>query len=98
MLAYLSSFRIRGVKNPLFIVFAEGQPVEHLGLRNISSTSASLDQVMKAVPEELAFRHKGLLESAILAMADWSQSILGINVLNLEVLSSNFAAFKLNKV
>ena len=92
---YLTSRSIGDNRNLLFIIFASGQPIGHLGLSKISGSTAHLDQVMKAIPKNFPSKHPGLMESSIKVLANWSAITLGLKVLKLEVISSNVAAIRL---
>lgn len=92
---YLTSRSIRDNRNLLFIIFVSGQPIGHLGLSQISGSTAHLDQVMKAIPKNFPPKHPGLMESSIKVLGNWSAITLGLKVLKLEVISSNVAAIKL---
>lgn len=97
MRAYLISQSIKDNRNLLFIIFASGKTIGHLGLSRISGSTAHLDQVMKATPKNFPSKQPGLMESSIQALANWSATILSLKELKLEVISSNVPAIKLYK-
>jgi RimJ/RimL family protein N-acetyltransferase len=95
MMNYLESRSIRDDRTLLFIIVSGGHPLGHIGLSQIKEGSASLDQVMKGVRKYSDSRSKGIMQSAITALIDWSRATLGLNVLHLEVVSSNHSAIEL---
>jgi RimJ/RimL family protein N-acetyltransferase len=95
MISYLSAHSIQNDRNLLFIILATGEPIGHLGFSQISENIAHLDQVMRAIPKDSDSKYKGLMESSIRELANWGAVVLGLEVLRLEVISSNAAAIKL---
>lgn len=95
MLNYLETYSIGDERNLLFIIFSGPHPLGHLGLSNINGQSANLDQVMNGFRSNSEPKIKGLMQSAILALADWGRETLGLRNLNLEVISTNGPAIKL---
>ncbi len=89
--AYLNRVWIQPADNLLFGIKVGNAFVGHLGLANVTGTSAVIDNVMKGDSAS----PRGLMKDAFRRVLEFSRHSLQIERVELEVLSSNTRAIKL---
>jgi RimJ/RimL family protein N-acetyltransferase len=89
--AYLNRVWIQPADNLLFGIKVGNAFVGHLGLANVTGTSAVIDNVMKGDSAS----PRGLMKDAFRRVLEFSHQSLQIERVELEVLSSNTRAIKL---
>ena len=90
MTTYLKQYSIGDSRRLLFIVYADCQPVGHLGLSNCTGESADVDNVMKGPEADGA-----VMRNSLVAMLEWGQAELGISRMALQVQPENWRARRL---
>ncbi len=89
--AYLNRVWIQPVNSLLFVIKVGNAFVGHLGLANVTGTSAVIDNVMKGDSAS----PRGLMKDAFRRVLEFGRDSLQIDRVELEVLSSNTRAIKL---
>ena len=94
MLWYLQEYSINDPNRILFLIRKEDEFLGHLGLSRIESTSAEIDNVMKAQSESRTMDSSQFL-SIFIDFLGWAQSELGVLEFSLQVVSTNAPAIRL---
>ena len=77
----------------LFVIYSKDILVGHIGLSNVTSTKAEIDNTIRGLPDQ----QKDLMYFSQKAMLDWAFNILKVNNVEAKVMSSNFVALSFHK-
>lgn len=90
MRSYLATYAIGDPNRILFIIRHEGTWSGHIGLANISKTSAELDNVLRGRKT-----YPGMMLEVVEFVKSWASDILGVPKIYLRVKADNEAAISL---
>ncbi len=90
---YLKNLSIRKEDRILFAIYLENILVGHIGLSNVTSSKAEIDNLMRGV----SGIQKGLMYFSEMALLNWAFNTLKVDTIEAKVMSSNLAALSLHK-
>lgn len=90
---YLKNLSINKEDRILFAIYSKDILVGHIGLSNVTSTRAEIDNIIRGLPDQ----QKDLMYFCQKAMLDWAFNILKVDNVEAKVMSSNIIALSFHK-
>ena len=90
---YLKNLSIDKEDRILFAIYSEDILFGHIGLSNVTSARAEIDNIIRGLP----VKQKDLMYFSQKAMLNWAFNILKVDNVEAKVMSTNFAALSFHK-
>lgn len=91
--SYLKNFSIEQNNRILFAIFMEKALVGHIGLSNVSRSTAELDNIIRGQ----SGGHKDLIYFSEKALLEWAFDNINVSTIYAQVMSKNFMALSLHE-
>jgi len=92
MTSYLEKYAVGDPNRILFLIFVEGRPLGHIGLANVTSGEAEVDNMIRGAPGGSS----SLMADSELALLNWAVDEMGIGSFQLRIQSRNFLAKRIH--